>query len=208
MQRYIILLLTIKELRMNFLAHLYLSCQEEELLIGNFVADFILNKEVKNFSNGVQRGILLHREIDSFTDSHKEVRKGTKRLQKNHGKYSPVVIDILYDYVLANNWDKYHGLSLEEFAFETYDKLNKHIALFPPKLQRRLPLMIGDNFLMKYKSKDGLLFALSSMDKRTKFPSNFISAIDQLENEWELFNSEFNAFFPDVKLIADGYCGC
>lgn len=193
---------------MNFLAHILLSCDNEDLLLGNFMADFIKNSEVKNYSPEIQRGIELHRKIDHFTDTHKEVRKGSARLRPIHRKYAPVVIDILYDNVLAKNWSRYHGDSLTDFTQDVYAIFSRRISEFPPKLQRRVPLMIEDNFLMKYGLDDGLRFALTMMDRRTKFPSNFVVAADQLEDEWDLFNEEFNNFFPEVIQIAELYCAC
>ena len=86
---------------MNFLAHLFLSFENEDHVIGNFIADFIRNKEVKNYSLEIQQGIQIHREIDSFTDNHPSVRKGTFRLRPHHRKYAPVVIDILYDHYIG-----------------------------------------------------------------------------------------------------------
>jgi len=90
---------------MNFLYHLYLSNNDDDLLIGNLIADFIRNEELANYSPEIQKGIFLHRQIDMFTDNHSRVRKGTHRLQPKHHKYSPVVIDIFHDYFLADNWE-------------------------------------------------------------------------------------------------------
>ena len=64
---------------MNFLAHLYLSQDDINILIGNFIADHIRGNHYENFSKEIQQGIFLHREIDTFTDAHKIVRKSTKR---------------------------------------------------------------------------------------------------------------------------------
>jgi len=87
---------------MNFLAHLFLSFDNEDIMIGNFIADMIRNKDVSTFSEGVQKGIALHRKIDSYTDVHPIVKQGTKLMQPYHSKYSPVVIDVFYDYLLSN----------------------------------------------------------------------------------------------------------
>ncbi len=193
---------------MNFLAHIYLSCDHNELLVGNFMADFVSNRQVKSLSPSIQQGIMLHRAIDSFTDNHPLVRQGCVRLRKDHGKYAPVVIDLLYDYVLASNWEKYYPLPLEEFSQNVYSIFNENIDLFPDKLQKRIPLMIQDDFLTKYRTIEGLSFALRMMDKRTKFPSQFTKAAEQIIEEKELFESEFHRFFPEVIELSQGYCNC
>ncbi len=193
---------------MNFLAHILLSCDNEDLLLGNFMADFLKNKEVQDYPESIQQGIFLHRKIDSFTDSHVEVRKGSKRLRPNHGKYAPVVIDILYDFVLSQNWAKYHGDDLSAFTKDVYEILERRIDDLPAKLKMRIPMMIADDFLMKYGTLDGLQFTLSMMDRRTKFHSQFTTAIAQLKEEWELFDDEFNIFFPQVIEMSAAFCAC
>jgi acyl carrier protein phosphodiesterase len=98
---------------MNHLAHFVLSGGDADLAIGNFVADFITNRQLPTFSAGVQRGIWLHREIDAFTDAHPIVKQSTKRLHPFHHKYSPVIVDVYYDYLLAKNWDRFFELIIK-----------------------------------------------------------------------------------------------
>ena len=113
---------------MNYLAHIYLSCNNEDLLMGNFIADSISINEVASLPKEVQAGVTLHREIDFYTDTHAIVRKGTKRLRPHHRKYSPVVIDVLYDHLLANNWERYSGSSLPDFAQGVYKVFSRRMA--------------------------------------------------------------------------------
>lgn len=193
---------------MNFLAHLYLSCGNEDLLLGNFIADFLRNKDVEHYSLEVQKGIQLHREIDSYTDRHPMVRKGTHRLQPHHHKYSPVVIDILYDYLLCQNWNRYSSQSLSNFAQEMYTILLSRIREMPPKLQKQLPGMINANWLVKYSQEEGIRYTFERMNKRTKFPSKFELAFDHLLIDYEDYNSEFNHFFPEVIAHVDQFCAC
>ena len=88
---------------MNYLAHIYLSGDRELIRIGNFIADHIKGKKYQAFSQGIQKGILLHRQIDSFTDNHEIVRKSKRRLHERYGLYRGVIIDIFYDHYLAKN---------------------------------------------------------------------------------------------------------
>ncbi len=193
---------------MNFLAHIYLSCDNEELLVGNFIADFIRNKEMVNLPPDILKGVLLHRQIDTYTDQHPMVRQGTKRLRENHGKYAPVLIDIFYDYILANNWSRYSGESLDAFTENVYEILEKWLSVMPKKLQLRLPGMISGKWLSQYGKLDGLEFVLRKMDERTKFPSNFAGATVDLLADYTLFEQEFNAFFPDLIQYVDTQCKC
>jgi len=55
---------------MNFLAHAHLSFNDESLLVGNLIADAVKGKQFFLFSESIRKGMLLHRKIDAFTDSH------------------------------------------------------------------------------------------------------------------------------------------
>jgi len=193
---------------MNFLAHLFLSCDNEELLIGNFIADFIKIKEVADYSPEIQKGIDLHRQIDTYTDQHPMVKQGVHRLRPHHRKYAPVVLDILYDYILVNNWSRYSGQSINGFAKDMYEILEKRMDELPAKLRKRLPGMIEANWLEAYGTKDGLIFTFQKMDERTSFPSNFVDAFDHMQADYKDFENEFNLFFPELIQYVDSNCKC
>ena len=183
---------------LNFLAHLYLSGHQEDLLVGNFLADYLKNKDVLRLPRPVQEGIRLHRKIDSFTDQHPAVLDSVRRMRPVHGKFAPVVLDICLDYILANNWDTYADESLVDFTQGVYKVLAANIALMPDFLQERLPLMIADDWLVKYGTENGLRFTFERMKYRTSYPEYFNGAVDNFLRDYELYEREFNIFFPDI----------
>lgn len=190
---------------MNYLAHIFLSFGSEDVLIGNFIADFIKNKELPLYSASVQKGILLHREIDSYTDNHAIIRRGAKRLRAKHGKYAAVVIDILYDNLLANNWQDYHKQPLPTYTKTVYAIFKKRMEELPELLQRSLPQMMAHDWLTHYQTDEGITRALKSLDRRTRFPSQFVVALEELNRDRALYNEEFHQFFPDVIEFAKDY---
>ncbi len=189
---------------MNHLAHFFLSGKNEDITIGNFIADFIANKEVVDYTEGVQKGIKLHREIDTFTDTHEVVKQSTKRLHPYHHKYSPVIVDIYYDFLLAKNWDLFtlstdvKGISVRDFTHKMYSLLKNRRRELPPKLLHRLDHMIADDWLMKYTTYEGLNAAFNRIEKYAAFPGNFGNAALHLEMFLADFDKEFKAFFPDL----------
>ena len=183
---------------MNFLAHLFLSGEDEELMIGNFIADFIRNRDVKLYAQRIRDGIYLHRQIDSFTDNHPIVRQGTQRLRPYHGKYAPVVLDVLFDYLLANNWDRYSDVPIAEYTKKVYGILSKHRHVLPPKIAGRLPEMIADNWLVKYGWEDGLNDVFRRMKRRVSKPDLLNNAVLNFKKDYEAYENEFITFFPDV----------
>ena len=166
---------------MNFLAHIYLSGDDEGITIGNFIADGIKGKQYKKYPISIQKGILLHRSIDSYTDSHPTVRLSTKRLHKNYGHYSGVIVDILYDHFLAKNWNQYHEQPLDRYIDVFYDTLRTNYPILPTRIQRMMPYMISDNWLLSYATIPGISKILQQMDVRTKGRSKMNFAVLELE---------------------------
>lgn len=193
---------------MNFLAHLFLSCDDEALLIGNYMADFIRNKEVALLPEAVQKGVILHRKIDSYTDQHPLVSQGAKRLHEQHHKYAPVMIDIFYDYFLAKNWSTYSAQPLEAFMEQTYITLAKNVYLMPEKLAQRTENMIEHKWLRTYTHLDGMADTFRRVQKRVSKPEYFEGVIDSLVRDEALLNQEFQAFFPDVMQYVKEECSC
>ncbi|TYA78764.1 acyl carrier protein phosphodiesterase [Seonamhaeicola marinus] len=183
---------------MNYLAHIYLSGNNDLVTIGNFIADGIKGSSYKTYSKDVQVGILLHRHIDTFTDAHKTVRLSTKRLHEKYGHYSGIIVDILYDHFLAKNWNKYSKTPLNEYVEAFYDLLEEHYDMLPPRIQKMMPYMITDNWLLSYGSMEGISRVLDGMNRRTKHKSSMNEAVIELEEFYQEFENEFTSFFNEL----------
>ncbi|RLD26339.1 MAG: DUF479 domain-containing protein [Bacteroidetes bacterium] len=183
---------------MNFLAHIYLSGDDEGITIGNFIADGIKGKRYRNYPEQIQKGILLHRAIDSYTDSHPIVRQSTKRLHENYSHYSGVIVDILYDHFLAKNWKDYHNIPLKEYVDEFYEMLRNNYEILPTRIKRLMPYMISDNWLLNYATIPGISKILNQMNVRTKGISKMNFAVLELEEFYTEFEEEFTSFFAEL----------
>lgn len=183
---------------MNYLAHIYLSGDDPEVIVGNFMADGIKGKKYLEYPPGFQRGILLHRAIDTYTDSHPVVRQSSKKLHANYGHYSGVIVDILYDHFLASNWKEYSEVPLEIYVQQFYDLLHEYYEVLPMRIKRLMPYMIADNWLLSYATVEGIGKILYQMNKRTQNRSKMNFAILELESHYEEFQDEFTTFFKDL----------
>lgn len=183
---------------MNFLAHIYLSFDDPQITLGNFFADHIRGNKYKHYPERVQKGILLHRAIDTFTDAHPIAKQSSKRLHKNYSHYSRVIVDIFYDHFLAKNWGTYSTVSLKAYTESFYDLLQAHYTTLPLGTQRMMPYMISDNWLYNYANLEGIARVLSGMDRRTKNRSKMHFAIVDLEVNYTDFETEFTAFFEEL----------
>ena len=187
---------------MNYLAHLYLSGKNEEVLIGNFIADSVKGSKYKDYSIDIQRGIVLHRQIDTHTDAHPNFRTSTKRLHKNYGHYSGVIVDIFFDHFLAKNWKHYSSISLADYAQKCYAILNKNIQMMPEKAQYILPYMTKGNWLFSYAYIEGISSVLSGMNRRTNGRSGMDKATIELQQFYSEFEADFKIVFKDLKQIS------
>jgi acyl carrier protein phosphodiesterase len=183
---------------MNYLAHLYLSGEDNDIKIGNFIADGIHGKP-DIYAPGVQRGIVLHRAIDTFTDAHPIFRQGTKRLHARYHHYAGVIMDIFYDHFLAKDWHLYHKQPLEDFADDFYELLDERHNTLPERIQGMIPHMVRHNWLLRYAGKEGIARTLLELDHRTKNISGMTSAIDELEEFYDEYNREFQQFFEEMQ---------
>lgn len=184
---------------MNFLAHIYLSGNNEFIKIGNFMADGIRGKQFERYPLEIQQGILRHRAIDTYTDAHLIFRQSTKRLHERYHHYAGVIVDIFYDHFLAKNWKIYSDQDLEEYVAQFYHSLHVHFELLSERTQKMLPIMEKENWLLSYQSIEGIHHILTQMDRRTKNSSNMRFATEELQIYYTDFEKEFTLFFEEIK---------
>lgn len=185
---------------MNFLAHVFLSGDQPEIMVGNFIGDFVKGRNLKErFTPSVARGIELHRVIDEFTDSHPVVAQSKSRLRPKYRHYAPVIVDVFYDHYLAQNWNLYHPDPLSVFAAKTYQTLEDHSAMLPQDVVHMLPYMVSGNWLLNYSRVEGIQRTLTGMSRRTRFDSKMDESVDDLIKFHEAFGAEFALFFPDLE---------
>lgn len=191
---------------MNFLAHLYLSGNDEEIMVGNFMGDFVRGRNIYNqFPKHVALGIELHREIDEFTDNHAVVLESKIRLRPKYRHYAPVIVDMFYDHFLARNWSHYHAVPLPDYAQFCYRVLQKFESILPAQVKYLMPYMVEGNWLLAYAKPEGIHRALSGMAHRTPYDSKMDEAIQDLKMHYKSFEDEFSRFFPDLKKMSEQF---
>ena len=183
---------------MNYLAHMYLSCSDEDLIIGNMLVDMMSIKRLRELPKQYHKGFELHRLIDSCTDEHPKVKEAVLKLRENHRKYAPVVIDIFYYYVLSLEWERYSEEDIQDFCNGIYEVINKHLQNLPKDIVIRLEKMLADNFLMTCSSPKAVKRVFHLIDSRAKFNNNFSLATKDLLEDYDYFRDNFFKFFPDM----------
>ena len=187
---------------MNFLAHAYLSFGQEEILVGNFIADFVRGKELENYPKKVQLGIQLHRAIDTYTDSHPLVKQVQSLLIPRFGHYSRVISDVFFDYFLAKNWKNYSDTPLEKFSLDSYRTLSSSPYELPEAFRRMFHWMQAQNWLYAYREAAGIQAALDGLTRRARFDSKMNESTQVLWEKEEEIEAIFFAFFEDLETFA------
>lgn len=191
---------------MNFLAHLYLSGDNHKIMLGNFIGDFVKGRNaLEQFDPEIIRGIVLHRAIDEFTDSHPIVTVSKNRLRPKYRHYSGVIVDVFYDHFLARNWDTYHPELLPDFADKAYGVIQSHDPILPKEVKFMMPYMIKGNWLVNYARTEGIHRALSGMARRTPYESKMEQSVEDLKKNYAEFSQEFASFFPVLKKFVSGH---
>lgn len=185
---------------MNYLAHIYLADLTNTSRIGNFLGDFVRgNVDTLPFSQNYKFGIILHRKIDVFTDSHPIVIQSKNRMSKERRRFAGIIIDIAYDHFLAKNWKKFSSVKLSDFVQSFYNELMNQNEKLPEKLTYVLPYIIKYNWLENYKMLDGISKSLNGLAKRFKRENSLLNSVIEIEQNYKELESDFNIFFKDLQ---------
>lgn len=187
---------------MNFLAHLYLSNNQPDVQIGNFIGDFVKGRQYERYPENVKRGILLHRHIDHFTDTHPIPHQSADRLRIHYRRYSGVLIDLFYDHYLARNWERYHHQSLHAFVNQTHKLFIRNYFNLPREVRSFLPFLIKSRRLENYRHADGIERSLTIMTNHTSLPPHVKEAMAILKEHDQAFEQEFLIFFEELRVAA------
>lgn len=187
---------------MNYLAHIFLSGENPNVMIGNFMADSIKGSKYTSYTPEIQKGILLHRQIDTATDAHPAFRQSTKRLHKNYGHYSGIIVDIFYDHFLAKNWSRFSNVPLNDYIQSFYKLLREKNEILPENIQKMTPIMIEGNWLLIYSDLEGIDRVLGGMNRRTKNRSGMDKAGQELREFYSLFEADFELVMKDLQKLS------
>lgn len=187
---------------MNHLAHLFLAGPSAESLIGNFAGDFVKGPLGDRYTPGIREGIMQHRKIDAFTDSHPAAGAFRRVIAAEQGHYARVIADMFFDHFLACRFDEYGGETLESFLERTWARLDAHAEELPGLLRVLYPRIRDEQWLLSYREVDGIRFALKNMSRRFSRRPDLAAAAHLLADARPELERRFEQFFPEVVAYA------
>jgi acyl carrier protein phosphodiesterase len=186
---------------MNYLAHLFLSPQDPESLMGNLAGDFVKGVLHDEFTPGIRAGIMQHRHIDAFTDTHPQVAAFRRVLIPDHGHYARVISDIFFDHFLAVRWADYSTETLEHFVDRVFTLMRDQRR--PLRLDR--VFLYIPSWILSYQDIEGVRGALTGLSRRLSRRPHLETATHHLIDSREELELRFRTFFPDViKFTTEG----
>lgn len=190
---------------MNYLAHIFLSGSDRRMQIGNFIGDAVKGNSYNGYPDAIRNGILLHRAIDSYTDNHPRVKEAIKELKPSFGRYSGIVLDMYFDYLLGSHFPEFSGIPLKRFTRRFYRALIHNRRRLPLRIRRFMWHFIFTGRLGRYATKQGLHESLEIMIRYKFMDISADRAILYLsENEEKLLDT-FRLFMAEIMAYCDDY---
>jgi acyl carrier protein phosphodiesterase len=194
---------------MNFLAHLLLSGNNEEVILGNYVGDFIKGRltgdKIAGWSDDFLLGLKLHRHIDMYTDEHPTVREAKRKAAEILGKTAGIAIDIYFDYFLARNFEQFCSESLELYKARIYRVIETNEDLIPLVMKPMVRSMIRQDWLNSYQTLEGISLTFRRLSGRASFLDVLVTAGEDLVANEEFYHDRFNVFFPQLQSEAERF---
>jgi acyl carrier protein phosphodiesterase len=191
---------------MNYLAHSYLAVGSDEFLLGSFLGDFVKGKVKNRYSSAIEQGIIFHRKVDTFADTHALTADCRKLFSPYRRRFAGIIVDICYDHFLSKYWNTYASVNLGEFAEQVYTVMQTYRRILPPRLLDVLPRMRRQNWLTKYGTLNGVEITLTRISKRLSSGNPLDGSIEEIIHNYNRLESNFLSFFPDLIEFTRSYC--
>ena len=189
---------------MNILFHMYLSGNDPELLVGNFMGDFVKGPIGNAFAPRIGQGLRLHRKIDSFAQRNAHFQASRLRLAPQYGLYRGVFVDLFYDHFLAKEWDSWADTPLPDYIASTRTIIDKYLAIMPERLQEFVPIIFNE-LLPSYTSISGIESALLRMSRRVRRPNPLAEGGTELTTHYEELKADFVRFIIEAQHYTSEY---
>lgn len=189
---------------MNYLAHIFLARQSSAAMIGAMLGDFAKADVRGVYTPEIEREIMLHRYIDSYTDSHPAVKASVQLFEGPRRRFGGIVLDVFYDHLLTQRWERYSDIPRHELIATFHDALRAHLPMLPEKLQVIAPRIIDQQWLAGYEELAGVELAVTRISSRLSRNGHLMrEGLQDLRLHYAAMAEGFDAFFPDLVRFTD-----
>jgi acyl carrier protein phosphodiesterase len=186
---------------------MYLSGDDDQLMVGNFMGDFVKGPLGHDFPQRVRQGLVLHRKIDSFAQRDISFQASRLRLSPHFGLYRGVLVDLFYDHFLAVEWERWSDIPFPDYMASSRSGINRYQDIMPPSLQEFVPV-IFDELLPSYASVSGIESALQRMSRRVIRSNPLATGATELILHYDELKADFEQFMVDVGRFTKDLINC
>ncbi|MCJ8299768.1 MAG: ACP phosphodiesterase [Pseudomonadales bacterium] len=184
---------------MNFLAHCFFASANSQSVVGNLLGDFCKGVDLQSIPAEVRAGLLTHRLVDKYTDSHPLIAQAKQCFSPARRRFAAVAVDVLFDHYLIVHWARYSPQSYTDFKTQTYQLLQQGQPLMPPKMATVMNSVVDNDWFATYESLEGIGFALDRIAARIRFNNTFSGCIEDIERHNLQLERLFLDFFPQLQ---------
>jgi len=184
---------------MNYLAHAYLSFKQPGLLIGSMIGDFVKGNQYLQYPETVQKGILLHRHIDTYTDAHPVILESKKVFRDSVGRYDGAFLDVTYDYFLANDPSILSEPEWRKLVSQTYATIELQLENLPKPFQYMYSYMENGDWLYNYRFAWQIQKSFNGLVQRAQYLDKNANPFLSFDKHFQYLEKSFASFFPDLE---------
>jgi acyl carrier protein phosphodiesterase len=189
---------------MNHLAHAFLAGADDEILLGGLLGDFWRGAPDPRWPAAIRAGVVLHRKIDVYTDSHAAVAGARALFAPPLRRYAGILLDVYFDHVLAADWPRHGGEPLAALSARAGRLLQDHRHWLPPQLNRFAEYFDQAGLFASYAERDMIERVLGGIGRRLKHDNPLATAGPALWRRDAELKAAFARFFPELVAYAGG----
>jgi acyl carrier protein phosphodiesterase len=191
----------------NYLAHVWLAGEDELTRVGAIMADYVKGRLHTVQPGTVSWGVRHHRKVDTFVDGNIGTRRFLQFLPPRQRRYGGIVLDMIYDHLLASQWEHFTGHpDLSAYADSVYRLLRRHEALLPARFAPISHRMMEYNWFVSYADPDVLKRAVHTVASRVSGGGNLVELSKELPKYVDLARPIFEQFWPEISEYAHHLC--
>jgi acyl carrier protein phosphodiesterase len=183
----------------NHLAHALLAGADDALLLGSLLGDFWRGAPDPAWSAGVRAGVVLHRNMDVFTDSHPVVAAARASFDPPWRRYAGILIDVYFDHALARDWAQLADPPLAALSQRTLALLEQNAAWLPPALNRFAGYFRAHGLFAAYARRATIENVLVGIGTRLRHANRLAESAPVLWQHAAALDAAFARFFPDLE---------
>ena len=182
----------------NLLAHAFLARGDADRIVGQLCGDFVRGSDLSAYPEAIQAGIRCHRAIDTYTDHHELNLQARNLFSAPYRRFAGIVVDVIYDYFLANEWDNYCDIPLHNYTDMVARALSQHRSVLPTGLRNFSELHASEGTLHRNLDRDHIELTLQRIASRRQSLGPLSTVATTLWDKEHALKHIFDCFFPQL----------